>query len=366
MRTALGQLHWYSVLASVAAAMAGGACMMLAWRAVLADLGSRLPVRAAVRVNFLAPARQVRPRRGLVRRGDGRAGTRQGRSAPPGRRLHRDRTGDQLAVGLAIAAVTLPLASSAAARHYRWIARRHPAHRRLPVPARSRQAGRPGPDPRVRMQPLERRPTLRGLVSALRWTALGWLFLGFQVWVVHDGVTSRYADSTRSCSRWGLRAGLLGRASCWSSSPAASARVTSFSSRRAPPSCRTAPRWRSPWSPGPRTTASDLAWGAIALAIGRSRPALGSPRRRGLHRRPAEELVPVRVGRVEPAASRRARHRHALLIISRRQGLISHDAITVRTMFNEKTCPKAEITDISLERLGPQNQLLFGSRPGIS
>jgi len=33
-------------------------------------------------------------------------------------------------------------------------------------------------------------------------------------------------------------------------------------------------------------------------------------------------------------------------------------------MFNEKTCPKAEITDISLERLGPQNQLLFEDPAG--
>ena len=33
-------------------------------------------------------------------------------------------------------------------------------------------------------------------------------------------------------------------------------------------------------------------------------------------------------------------------------------------MFNEKKCPKAEITGISLERLGPQNQLLFADPAG--
>jgi hypothetical protein len=43
---------------------------------------------------------------------------------------------------------------------------------------------------------------------------------------------------------------------------------------------------------------------------------------------------------------------------------VGDDAITVRTMFNEKTCRKAEITDISLERLGPQNQLLFEDPTG--
>lgn len=43
---------------------------------------------------------------------------------------------------------------------------------------------------------------------------------------------------------------------------------------------------------------------------------------------------------------------------------ISDETIIVRTMFREKTCPKSEITDISLERFGPQNQLLFEDTGG--
>ncbi len=43
---------------------------------------------------------------------------------------------------------------------------------------------------------------------------------------------------------------------------------------------------------------------------------------------------------------------------------ICDEAITVRTIFRERTCPKSEITDISLERLGPQNQLLFEDTAG--
>ena len=43
---------------------------------------------------------------------------------------------------------------------------------------------------------------------------------------------------------------------------------------------------------------------------------------------------------------------------------ISGEEITVRTIFREKTCPKSEITDISLERLGPQNQLVFDDAAG--
>jgi uncharacterized membrane protein YbhN (UPF0104 family) len=50
----LARLHWYGVAASLVAAMAGTTCMMLAWRAILADLGSSLPFRAAARISFVA------------------------------------------------------------------------------------------------------------------------------------------------------------------------------------------------------------------------------------------------------------------------------------------------------------------------
>jgi hypothetical protein len=43
---------------------------------------------------------------------------------------------------------------------------------------------------------------------------------------------------------------------------------------------------------------------------------------------------------------------------------ICDETITVRSMFREKSCPRSEITDISLERLGPQNQLLFEDAAG--
>src|SRR5262245_57079117 len=51
---ALAHLHWYSVAGAFIAAMAGAGFMMLSWRAVLSDLGSRLPVPAALRVSSLS------------------------------------------------------------------------------------------------------------------------------------------------------------------------------------------------------------------------------------------------------------------------------------------------------------------------
>jgi hypothetical protein len=38
---------------------------------------------------------------------------------------------------------------------------------------------------------------------------------------------------------------------------------------------------------------------------------------------------------------------------------VSDEGVTVRSGFRERSCPRSEITDIFLERLGPQNQLLF-------
>ncbi len=291
MRTALGQLHWYSVLASVAAAMAGGSCMMLAWRAVLADLGSRLPVPAAVRVNFLAQLAKYVPGAvwsiaAMVELGHDKAVPRRrgGASIAIGLAI-------SVAVGLAVAAVALPLASSAAARHYRWIVAVIPLIAVcLYPPILGRLVDRALT--LARMQPLERRPTLRGLVSAVGWTALGWLFLGFQVWVVLTDVTSHAQHS--------FLLALGAYALAWS----AGLLLVVFPSGIGPRDLILVATLATVVPHGAAiaialvvrasTTASDLAWGAIALAIGRSRPAIGR-RAPGRHRRPAEERVPVRV-----------------------------------------------------------------------
>jgi hypothetical protein len=43
---------------------------------------------------------------------------------------------------------------------------------------------------------------------------------------------------------------------------------------------------------------------------------------------------------------------------------ISDHAVTVRTMFRERTCPKSAISGISLAWYGPQKQLLFDDATG--
>ena len=59
--TALDRLHWYSVAGAAVASIAGAACFMLAWRALLSDLGSRLPVPAAIRTMFVAQLAKYLP-----------------------------------------------------------------------------------------------------------------------------------------------------------------------------------------------------------------------------------------------------------------------------------------------------------------
>ena len=53
VQAALGKLDGWDVAGAAVCAIAGLGCMMLAWRALLADLGSPLPLPAAIRVMFV-------------------------------------------------------------------------------------------------------------------------------------------------------------------------------------------------------------------------------------------------------------------------------------------------------------------------
>jgi len=53
VHAALAQLAGYDVAGAALAVIAGLGCMLLAWRTLLADLGSPLPLPAAIRVMFV-------------------------------------------------------------------------------------------------------------------------------------------------------------------------------------------------------------------------------------------------------------------------------------------------------------------------
>ena len=53
VQAALDKLAWYDVAGAEVCVIAGLGAMMLAWRALLADFGSPLPLPAAIRVMFV-------------------------------------------------------------------------------------------------------------------------------------------------------------------------------------------------------------------------------------------------------------------------------------------------------------------------
>ena len=298
MRAAIGQLDWYSLVLSAAAAMAGGGCMMLAWRAVLADLGSRLPARTAVRVNFLGQLAKYVP--GAVWSVAVMVELGHDNEVPRRRSTTSVAIGLAiiLAVGLAVAVVALPLASSGFARHYLWVLAALPVIAVCLYPAILGRLVDRGLR-LARMQPLERMPTPRGLARAIGWTALGWLFLGFQVWVVLADVARHAPDSfvlALGAYALAFSAGMLlivfpggiGPrelilvATLGAVVPHGAAVVVAVVARAA-------------------TTVSDLTWGAVALAAGRTGQRLAL-RGHGRHRRPAAERGPLEPGLAEPGA----------------------------------------------------------------
>jgi glycosyltransferase 2 family protein len=267
MQAALGLMRWYLVAGSVVAAMAGAGAMMLAWRALLADLGSPLPVAAAARITFVGQLGKYVPGAiwsfaAHVELGYDRYVPRRRGAASVVLAL-----GVTLAVGLAIAAVGLPLASAAATRHYWWALAATPvivACLCPPVLGRltDRVLGV------IRLPPLERWPTWRGLAVAVGWTAVGWLLLGLQVWVLLASETGRGT------------AVLLLAVSGYALATSASLVLVVFPGGIGPREviliAALAPVLDRPAALAlallarATTTISDLAWGGIGLAIGRS------------------------------------------------------------------------------------------------
>jgi uncharacterized membrane protein YbhN (UPF0104 family) len=289
---ALGRTHLYSLAASLAAAIAASACMMMAWRVILADLGSPLPVRVAARVTFVSQLGKYVP--GAV--WSFAAHVELGHDYQVPRRRGAAAVivalAVAVAVGLLIAAVALPLASPDMARKYLLVLAAVPVigvclappvmHRLLNFALRL-----------IRQQPLEQPVSWRGLAAALAWTTLGWLLLGLQAWTLLADIARGGAHSlvlalgayAFACSAAlllvvfpngiGAREVLLvaALAPVVSSGPALAvalvARVV--------------------------TIVSDLAWGALALTLDRrgQAPELMGRAVHGRHRRTASPKLPA-------------------------------------------------------------------------
>jgi Lysylphosphatidylglycerol synthase TM region len=190
VQAALGRLHWYSVAGAALASIAGAGCMMLAWRELLADLGSRLAVPAAIRTMFVAQLGKYLP--GAVWAFAAQVEIGRDYRVPPrrGATAVMVTLAVTLGVALMMATVALPLTSARAARHYWWALAIIPL---IMVVLWPPVLGRVADRVLIlaRSQPLERRPSARGLARALAWTVLGWLLWGVQAWVLVKDLTGR-------------------------------------------------------------------------------------------------------------------------------------------------------------------------------
>jgi uncharacterized membrane protein YbhN (UPF0104 family) len=180
---ALRQLSWYAVALSLAAAMTGTSCQMLAWRTILADLGSPIPVRAAGRISFVAQLGKYVP--GGVWAVAAQVELGHDYRIPRHRSLASVLVSliVTLGSGLAVALATLPFVSPGLARHYWWVLAVVPlVGVCLCPPVLGRLLDRALA--LARSQPLACWPSWQGLQRALGWNLAGWLLLGSQVWLL--------------------------------------------------------------------------------------------------------------------------------------------------------------------------------------
>jgi uncharacterized membrane protein YbhN (UPF0104 family) len=194
VHAALGRLAWYDVAGAALCALAGLGCMMLAWRALLADLGSRLPLPVAIRVMFVGQLAKYVP--GAVWAVAAQVELARDYDVPRRRSATASLVAmaTTLVVGLVAAGVMLPLTSAHAARHYWWVLALTPVAAACLYPGIVK-AGLDLALKAARRPPLEKAVSRPGMARALAWTALGWLFFGAHAWLLISRFTTRGVDA---------------------------------------------------------------------------------------------------------------------------------------------------------------------------
>ena len=186
LRDALDRLSWTLVVASTIPAAAGILASVLAWRVMLADLGGRLGVRDAARVFLLGQLGKYLP--GSV--WSFLAQAELARDHAVSRKVTV--TGSMLGLVLALgtgavtAFVTLPFGGEGALWRYWWVVLVVPVgmvllHPRVVGPLLDRMLRL------ARREPLVRRPSYHGMLTAAGWYTLGWLLLGLHCWLLMIG-----------------------------------------------------------------------------------------------------------------------------------------------------------------------------------
>jgi glycosyltransferase 2 family protein len=190
VHSALTELAWYDVAGAALAVIAALGFQMLAWRALLADLGSPLPLAAAVRVNFLGQLGKYLP--GALWAMAGQVSLAQDYRVPKRRSGAASLVSMAitLVVGLAMAGIVLPLASAGALRHYWWVlicipvllVGLWPTVTKFGIDLALRLVKRPR---------LDRPLTLGGMGRAVGWTTLAWICYGLHAWLLIGDIAGK-------------------------------------------------------------------------------------------------------------------------------------------------------------------------------
>ena len=181
VHAALAKLDGYDVAGAALCVIAGLGCMLLAWRTLLADLGSPLPLPAAIRVMFIGQLGKYVP--GAVWALAAQVELARDYDVPRRRSAAASLVGmaTTLVVGLIAAGVMLPLTSGRAAVHYWWVLAVTP----LVVACLHPKIIKFGLDLVLRVlrkAPLEESVSSAGMARALAWATLGWLCFGAHAW----------------------------------------------------------------------------------------------------------------------------------------------------------------------------------------
>lgn len=182
-RHAMTTLSWPYIAAALLAGLLGLGAWMLAWRSLLAGMGSPLPLRAAVRIYFVSQLGKYIP--GSVWALVAQMELAKEHHVPRQRGATAAllSMATTIATGCAVAAVTLPLTSSDATHRYWWLLVLAPIflallHPRVVAYALNRALRL------ARRQPLDRTADLGTMVLTVAWTALGWLLFGVHAWLL--------------------------------------------------------------------------------------------------------------------------------------------------------------------------------------
>ncbi len=180
---ALGRLDVRYLLAALAATLANTALTGMAWRALLIDLGSRLPLPAAARVFFVGQIGKYVP--GSVWPVVVQAELARDHGVPRRRTAAATVTMILLstATGLLVVLASTPFVPQVAESGFGWalvlvVPLLVVLHPRVLGPGLNRLLGMIGGEP------LDTLPTLRGTVVATLWALAAWVTAGLQVWLL--------------------------------------------------------------------------------------------------------------------------------------------------------------------------------------